>query len=101
MRLCFLEIASREKRSGQFSVNIDIVGVDLQSSLILGNCLIQLAAFIKKRAVGKKEQGGLGAHSNAGFVFTLRLISLPKPFQKIGVTGMNFAVMWFHLQCAL
>src|ERR1700738_4983089 len=93
MRFRLLEVAFSEKRCGQLRMRVDIVGVDLQGTLISGDCFITLPVLIEKRPVGVKKSGRLRIQPAGVLILGQRLPSPAETLEEISVARMEIGIL--------
>src|ERR1700737_1136401 len=77
------------------------IWIGVQSALILCDRGIELASFIKKCAVGVEKAGRFRTETDRVFVFGASFVRPAKAFEKVSITGTNFAGGGIKLDRAL
>ena len=75
--------------------------IDIQRALVLCDRRIELASFIEKCAVGVEQTRRFRAETDRVLVFGARFVCPTDTFEKISITGTDFAGAGIQLNRAL
>src|SRR5882724_11530122 len=98
MRLCFLQVACCEKRTGEIVMSIAKTRIKLHSLPILRRCLLEFAVFFQKGAIAGPSLGRLWFYPNGSSAFRRRLIGAAELVQNKGIARMVLGVVRFDPQ---